>query len=318
MKYIKLIVVAAISLFATTQAVAQQRVVFSPQWTPQAQFAGYYAAQELGFYNEVGLDVEIVHPNKSVSALQMLKRKQSDFVTLDLITAIDDNLKGGRLRNILQTSQMSGFALISHKSIDKIEDLEGMRIGQWRAGFSLTAHSAIDNQGVNVEWIDILEGVNVFLSKAVDANLVMTYNELLTIEETGYEVNPNQVIYFRDVDGCNIPEEGIYTSSRYARLNPETVKKFREASIKGWLWVRENREQALDIVMKWVRSEAIPTNRLHQQRMLEEILYLQIGESGESFTTLSSEDFEQAQQLLLNNQTYRDTTQYRYNLFIRK
>lgn len=40
-----------------------QKITFSPQWSAQSQFAGYYAALEKGFYDEAGLDVSIVHPS---------------------------------------------------------------------------------------------------------------------------------------------------------------------------------------------------------------------------------------------------------------
>ncbi len=278
-----------------------KKITFSPQWTAQAQFAGYYAAKDMGFYDEVGLDVEIVHPSKSVSALQMLKSEQSDFVSLDLITAVSENMGGGTLCNIMQSSQSSGFAILSHEPIAKIEDLEGKRIGRWSAGFSLSAQSAIENLGVDVEWIDILGGVNVFLSKAVDANLMMTYNELLTVEETGYEINPNQVIYFRDIEEYNIPEDGVYTSAAFAKNNPEVVAKFREATAKGWLWVRENSDEALNIVIEWAYRDNIPTNIVHQRMMLDETISLQKNELGEFSTTLDMSDFDRVKSLLLES-----------------
>ena len=49
-------------------ALQAQRIVFTPQWTPQSQFAGYYVAQEKGFYQEAGIEVIIKHPSASYSA----------------------------------------------------------------------------------------------------------------------------------------------------------------------------------------------------------------------------------------------------------
>ena len=45
---------AGVSMYA-------QQIVFTPQWTPQSQFAGYYVAQEMGFYKDAGVDVVIDH-----------------------------------------------------------------------------------------------------------------------------------------------------------------------------------------------------------------------------------------------------------------
>ena len=50
---------------ATGIALAQEKLVFTPQWTAQAQFVGYYVAMSKGFYREAGLDVTIKHPSVS-------------------------------------------------------------------------------------------------------------------------------------------------------------------------------------------------------------------------------------------------------------
>ena len=62
--------------------VGGQPIVFTPQWTAQAQFAGYYVAQEKGFYREAGLQVQIVHPSVSQTAMDRIRNKQSHVTTL--------------------------------------------------------------------------------------------------------------------------------------------------------------------------------------------------------------------------------------------
>ena len=89
-----------------------QRIVFTPQWTPQSQFAGYYAALENGFYADLGLDVEIVHPTKSYSSLNMLKDGTTNIITSELIQAMVANDKNIKLVNLLQTTQHSTLALL--------------------------------------------------------------------------------------------------------------------------------------------------------------------------------------------------------------
>ena len=65
-----------VSLFITfilcTWALQAQRIVFTPQWTPQSQFAGYYVAQEMGFYQEAGVEVDFQHLSASYSAVNRL------------------------------------------------------------------------------------------------------------------------------------------------------------------------------------------------------------------------------------------------------
>ena len=58
-----------------------QRIVFTPQWTAQSQFAGYYVAQEKGFYKDAGVEVDFQHPSVSYSALYRLMEGSSDIIT---------------------------------------------------------------------------------------------------------------------------------------------------------------------------------------------------------------------------------------------
>lgn len=77
-------------LFALINVNAQQKtnIVFTPQWTAQAQFVGYYAALEQGFYEAEGLDVTIKHPSQTLNAMEMLRSGESDFVTSDLLSGL--------------------------------------------------------------------------------------------------------------------------------------------------------------------------------------------------------------------------------------
>ena len=103
---------------------AAQKITFTPQWTPQSQFAGYYAALENGYYDEAGLDVSIVHPTRSYNSMNMLLDGTSDIITCELIQAMTATKQGVRLVNILQTTQHSTLVLISHiKDINKMADL---------------------------------------------------------------------------------------------------------------------------------------------------------------------------------------------------
>ncbi|MBR1539109.1 MAG: ABC transporter substrate-binding protein, partial [Bacteroidales bacterium] len=79
-------------LLAALPARSQEKLkpfTFTPQWTAQAQFAGYYVALELGFYAEEGLDVKIEHPSSSESAFERIRNERSDATTLQLVQAME-------------------------------------------------------------------------------------------------------------------------------------------------------------------------------------------------------------------------------------
>lgn len=72
----------------TVSLLQAQRIVFTPQWLPQAQFAGYYVAQTKGFYLEEGLDVEFKHPSASYPAVNRMIDGNSHIITLQLPQAM--------------------------------------------------------------------------------------------------------------------------------------------------------------------------------------------------------------------------------------
>ena len=92
-KRIVIYLLSAVAALGTGAALcpvqAQQHIVFTPHWRAQAQFAGYYVAKEMGFYKEVGLDVNIVHPMATQAPLDCIRSGESQVVTMSLCQAMD-------------------------------------------------------------------------------------------------------------------------------------------------------------------------------------------------------------------------------------
>ena len=268
-KYLLIIICLSASLFHSYG----QQITFSPQWTPQSQFAGYYAALENGYYAEAGLDVSIEHPTTSYSSMSMLKDGTADIITSELIQAMmtaDDKVK---LVNLLQTTQHSTLVLVSRsENVTQLADLAGCRIGTWKVGFSEIPHMIDEEQHLDIEWIKLINSLNLYIAGAIDATLAKSYNELILFSMAG--ITPGSVLHFSE-HGYDFPEDGLYVSEDYYKKYPENCRKFAEASRKGWDWVRNNREEALEIVMKYVKEANVPTNRYNQKWMLDAILEAQ-------------------------------------------
>ena len=265
-KYLMTLCMAVATLF---HAHAQQ-ITFTPQWTPQSQFAGYYAALENGYYAEAGLDVAIVHPTSSNNSMDMIKDGTSDIITSELIQAMMTTDADMKLVNLLQTTQHSTLVLISRtKNVRDFADLAGCRIGTWKVGFSEIPHMIDEEQHLDIEWVKLINSLNLYIAGAIDATLAKSYNELILFSMSG--ITPGSVLYFSE-HGYDFPEDGLYVSEAFYKKNPEKCRLFAEASKKGWDWVRENREEALDIVMKYVKESNVPTNRYNQKWMLDAIL----------------------------------------------
>ena len=294
---VKKLILPVLLLLSAASSRAQEKLVFTPQWTAQAQFAGYYVAQEMGFYREAGVEVEIVHPSATVSAMNRIRRNESHATTLQLCQAMEVVDSGIGLVNILQTSMNNGMVIVSRRDTDPLTQ-KGARVGIWNAGFGQIAICMSLKEGLDYEWIRFATNVNLFIKGAIDATLAMSYNEYYQLLQAGVELSDRTVYRFCD-HGYNVQEDGVYMTREYYVKHKEQARKFAEASRRGWEWAAEHPDEALDIVMKYVRENHIATNEILQRLMLEEVLRLQVDrESGKREFRLRPDMVKQASDLL--------------------
>ena len=251
-----------------------QKIVFTPQWTAQAQFAGYYVAQEKGFYREAGVEVEIVHPSVTQSAMTRMFNKTSQATTLQLCQAMELADSGTELVNILQTSMNNAMVIVSARGKDPLKQ-KGERVGIWSVGFGQLAICMSIKERLDYDWVRFSTNVNLFVSGALDATLAMSYNEYYQLLQAGMELTDENVYRFCD-HGYNVQEDGLYVTLDYYRKHKDQVLRFAQASRRGWEWAANHQEETLDIVMKYVKSNRVATNRIMQRLMLKEVLRLQI------------------------------------------
>ena len=281
----KRLVLILLALFPALLLPARPRevsdtLVFTPQWTAQAQFAGYYVAKDMGFYEEEGVNVQIIHPNVTQSAESRLRSHLSHATTLQLAQAVEIAANGVPLVNLLQTSMNSGMVVISRRGKNPMEQ-RGAKVGIWAGGFTQLLESVVKEANLPFEWIQAATMVNLYIAGALDAIVAMTYNEYYQVKQAGFNL-PENCIYRLADHGYNIQEDGLYVTREYYEKHKELADKFARASRRGWDYAEAHPDQALDIVMRYVDRNHIATNRILQSLMLKEILNLQYDpDSGE-------------------------------------
>ncbi len=285
------------------QGFSQTReLVFTPHWLPQAQFAGYYVAQDQGFFKDAGLDVKIIHPSASVNALTFLESENADVITLFLVTALSAAQDGLDLVNIAQFSQHSAIMFVTMKSsgIETLTDFEGRKVGIWRSGFREVPQALLDQQNIEVEWIPILSTVNLFLLGGIDVMSVMWYNEYHQIYLSGVNMDEMNTFFMSDY-GLDIPEDGLYVLRKNLENRKEDLCAFVAASLHGWEYAAQNKEYTVDLVVSLMREQNIPSNHAHQRWMLDKILEVQdFSGNGKNATLLQEDDFENTRIILEN------------------
>lgn len=293
------LVATILCLFAIT-AGAQEEIVFTPQWTAQAQFAGYYVAEAKGFYREAGVKVRIEHPLATQPAMTRLRNNKCQATTLQLCQAMEIVDDGIPLVNILQTSMNNAMVIVSARDKDPLTQ-KGARVGIWSAGFGQLAICMSIQDHLDYEWVRFAQNVNLFVAGALDATLAMSYNEYYQLVQAGIKMTDKNVYRFCN-HGYNVQEDGVYMTRDYYEKHRQQAHRFAQASRKGWEWAAKHPQEALDIVMQYVDRDRIATNRTLQRLMLEEILRLQVDrESKKREFRLRPDMVRQASRLMKSN-----------------
>ena len=270
-----------------------QRVTFLPQWTPQAQFAGYYVAIQKGFYQRRGIDLHLLAGGPDSPPADMLLNRKTDFTTLFLSDAIKLRSKGVDLVNVAQIGQKSGFILVARKSsgINSPKDLNGKRVSLW-SDFQIQPLAFFQKHQVQVTLIPQTYTINLFLRGGVDAACAMWYNEYHTILNSG--VNADELTtFFFDQHGLNFPEDGIYCLSETLNKDDRIRMGVVSASIEGWRYAFDHPDETIDIVMTYTQEAHIGANRVHQRWMLDRIRDISvISDKNTPMGTLSPDDFQ--------------------------
>jgi len=249
-------------------------IVFTPQWTAQAQFAGYYVAEAKGFYRQAGVKVRIEHPSATQPAMMRLRKNECQATTLQLCQAMEIVDSGIPLVNILQTSMNNAMVIVSARDRAPLTQ-KGAKVGIWSAGFGQLAICMNIKEHLDYQWVRFAQNINLFVCGALDATLAMSYNEYYQLMQAGIQMTEKNVYRFCN-HGYNVQEDGVYMTREYYATHKEQARRFAQASRKGWEWAAAHPEETLDIVMDYADRNHIATNRVLQRLMLKEVLRLQI------------------------------------------
>jgi len=277
-------------------------------WSHQAQFAGYYVAKDKGFYQKRGRDVVIKRGGYDVDALKCMAETNPVFCTTMLFTALGYRDKGFPIVHLAQVVNRANFSLVAWKNrgIVKPEDLQGRRVSFWIGEFEAPYKGFFKRYQLQPVIEPQYFTVNLFLRGCVDACAAMYYNEYHTILQCG--INPEELTTFNMWEnGFDCPEDGIYCTEQTAAAHSALCRDVVAASLEGWVYARDHHDEALDIVMGYVRRGHVPTNRAHMKWMLEKMLDSIFPGPGDpwQFGILTRERYDRAVMLLREQKLIR-------------
>ncbi|MET0734049.1 MAG: ABC transporter substrate-binding protein [Microbacterium sp.] len=233
------------------------------QWLAQAQFAGYYAAVAEGYYEEEGLDVTIQEAGTDTVPIDVLAAGDADFAISWVPKVLGSIEQGTNVTDVAQIFERSGTTQISFvdQDITTAADLEGKTVGSWGYGNEWELFAGMQKAGIDtatgITLVQQAFDMNGFLAGDIDAAQAMTYNEYAQVletvnPETGelYQPDDLNVINWND-EGTAMLQDAIWAdATRLAEDEDyaDITVKFIKASIKGWVFARDNPEEVAQIV----------------------------------------------------------------------
>ena len=271
---------------ATEECVTPTPVKLQLQWFTQAQFAGYYAALENGYYADMCLDVTILEGAVDITPQTVLANGEADFAISWVSKALASREGGANIVDIAQVFQRSGTLQVSFKDagIATSADFKGKKIGNWGYGNEFEIFAALTKAGLDpaadVTLVQQQFDMSGLLAGDIDAAEAMTYNEYAQVLETMnpatgalYTADDLNVVSYED-EGVGMLQDAIWADG-HRLFNADyyaTSVKFVAASLMGWAFCRDNAQACTDIVVA-KGSKLGATHQLWQMNEVNKLIW---------------------------------------------
>jgi NitT/TauT family transport system substrate-binding protein len=259
------------------------KVSIQLQWVPQAQFAGYFAALDLGYYKAAGLDVKLLNGGPQIVPGQVVAAGRAQFGVNWLTALLAARDQGTQLVDIAQVFSRSGMTEITWKSsgVNTIAKLRGKKVANWLGGDQYELFAALTKAGADPahnKGVTIVQqpfDMGLFLNHQIDAASAMTYNELAQVLEsknpkTGklYKLSDLNVLDMQKL-GFGMLEDNLFSTASYlkSKAHRQIAEKVIGATLAGWIYCRDHVSQCVGFTLK--AGPTLP--RGHQTWMMNEI-----------------------------------------------
>ena len=261
-----------ISLFVLTifPVEAATKVTLQLKWMHQFQFAGYYAAIEKGFYQEAGLEVRLIEGGPNVDVVKEVLERRAEF-GIGTASLIQDRFKGNDLVVVGQIFQHSANILLALRKsgIQSVTDVAGKRIMSIPFCDDLVAllmKNGIHNENMLLvpqtgDPRDLIEG---------KADVIMGYstNEPFVLEEKGEPYIMFKPLLF----GIDYYGDNFFATRGLIETKPKLVRAFREASLRGWQYALDNKNEIIDLILAKYSSKKSREALIYEATQTEELI----------------------------------------------
>ena len=271
---------AAAAAAAPADCATPTPVKLQLQWVTQAQFAGYFAAVDQGFYKAQCLDVSVIEGGVDIVPQTQLATGAVDYAISWVPKALASREQGAGITAVAQIFERSGTLQVSWKdsNITTAADLKGKKVGNWGFGNEFELFAGMTKAGIDpskdVTNVQQQFDMQALLKKEIDAAQAMIYNEYAQVlEAKGADGKLNTPDMFNVIDwnkeGTAMLQDAIWANE--AKLKDSAYQdqttRFIKASVQGWIFCRDNADKCVDIVV----AKGSKLGKSHQQWQMNEI-----------------------------------------------
>ncbi len=226
---------------------ASQKISIQLEWKHQFEFAGFYAAKEMGYYKDIGLDVSFKEYHDNIDIVQDVLDGKSDF-GISSSALIRDKLKGKDVVLIASYFKQNVLALAVRDGINSLEDLKGKKIMALPYEIDHTSLGAmLQENGIHREdYTLVVHDFNVskFINSEVDAMSIFLTNQPYLLERANKKFhifNPSQYGFFSyDLE--------LFSSKKFIQRYPQLTQDFVDATNKGWAYAFEHKQEIVKLI----------------------------------------------------------------------
>jgi len=221
------------------------------RWTHNAQFAGFYASEQNRFYDAEGLAVTFVEGGPNVDFVRPVMDGAAQFGIANADALILARSEGQPVRAIATIYRRSPtvFLTLAESGITRPQDFVGKRIRVVRASAGLL-HSMMAHVGITPDQyteVNVAANLEPLYSGEVDVSSGFITNEVLVAQSAGYELN----LIYPDDYGIHFFADTLFTTDDLIAGNPDLVRRFLRATLKGWTFAVENPTAIGQMVLKY-------------------------------------------------------------------
>ena len=217
----------------------------------QAEFAGYYAADQLGYYADEGLRVSFVSGGPEADFITPVASGEAQFGVAQPADVILARAAGKPVRAVAAIYRRSPivFFALADSGITRPQDFAGRRIRS-TTSMDQTLRAMMSRVGIPPNQYEIAHLPSVvadFASGEVPVWGGFINVFVLEVERAGYRLN----IIYPDDYGIHFYGDVLITTDDLIAQDPGLVQRFTQASLKGWTYAVENPDQVGPLVQKY-------------------------------------------------------------------